>query len=172
MVDADAIYRELGKYVVCFQWLETKVVEIADFLLDPERTGRARTVLTGMAFRQLTTSADVLFAQYIANAAVENADDRKQAFHKLMVRCVQISERRNCLAHSAYLHLEAGDQLLGIIRSKGALKTGGRDGPRHAFDQEYLSPETFEEPLREIGEVGLAIGHIYLQLIHWHLGGR
>lgn len=172
MVDADAIYRELGKYIICFQWLETKIVDVANFLLDPERTGHGKAKLTGMAFGRLRTYADDLFAQYVTNAAIKNADEWKQAFHKLMDRCRQIAEHRNRLVHSAYVHLEGGDQLLGIIRSKVALKTGGEAGPRHEFDQEYLTPETFDEPLREIAEVGFAIGQTYLQLLHWHKGDK
>jgi hypothetical protein len=98
-IDEDAIYRQLGKYIVCFQWLENQIVQIASLILDPNHTGRARAVLTGMNFRQLTKSADVLFAICVAEAGVENADERKQDFHDLMIRCEKIGERRNSIAY-------------------------------------------------------------------------
>jgi hypothetical protein len=166
-MDAEPIYRQLGLYVILFQELEGRIANFANWMTDPSNSGRGRAVLTGMSFRQLLTSTEVLFAHNLRLISPSNSDEHKSNFHELMGRCLRAAEQRNTLVHSTYIHLEAGGELQEIIRSKFRLKTSGVDGGRHEIDREVITPESFDPLMREVAELVAAIGQYHLQLIHW-----
>jgi len=83
----------------------------------------------------------------------------------LLDRCRRIAERRNSVVHSAYIFLESGGQLAGILRSDLTAKNA--EGGDVAFDQEILGEESFKKTVNEIAEVAFELGQCRLQLIHW-----
>lgn len=153
--------------MVCFQWLENQISQLAIQVLDPEHTGRADAFVIGRSFRDLVRSTDLAFARHVDLVDVDNASEHKAKFHALMKRCEAVSQSRNRLVHSTYLHVEAGGELQTILRSKPGVRTGGAQGPRVEFDRAELSESSFQEHIRGAADCGFEVGQARVQIVHW-----
>jgi hypothetical protein len=167
-MDADTIYRELGKLVVCFQEIENQLIQIGCFILDPIRITDARERLGGLWFKRLTDDVEKLFLDHIDRLELEDAVDQKGNFQELVERCRKLAHYRNKLVHSTYIHLEADRELVGILRSKIEKQADAIGESTLAFDQEPMNEASFKDSLKEIAEVAFLLSQTYIQLIHWH----
>lgn len=85
-------------------------------------------------------------------------------FHELLEQCRDLAKRRNRIVHSAYIHLEGGDQLRGIMRSD---MRKAAHGPDVEFHQELLKPTSFNGVLHDMALAAFQLSQSKLQLIHW-----
>jgi hypothetical protein len=109
-MDADAIYRELGKFVVSFQWLENQLVQIICFIVDPECKSDPREKFASMWFKNLTDSVEQVLLEYIDGHVLEDAEGHKKNFRALIERCRKLGRYRNKLVHSTFLHLQRSER--------------------------------------------------------------
>ena len=116
-MDADGIYRELGKFIVCFQSLENILEQIAWRILDPEWKNDPRKQTAKLWFKVLLELVQKEYIQYIDSYELDDAEDHKKRFAHLIDQCRELADYRNRLVHSAYVHLEGGGELRGILRS-------------------------------------------------------
>jgi hypothetical protein len=78
--------------------------------------------------------------------------------------CDALRLYRNRMVHSTYVFMEAGDQLLGVLRSDM------RRGPPPdglLFDQEPMTPETHTQAMSELAVAALELSLCRVQLIAW-----
>jgi hypothetical protein len=173
-LDEDAIYRQLGRFVVTFQVLENQLVQLAGFALDPARAGfqarlgpdRAgrRRLVDELWFGELVDETRRAVGDFLDQHRGEEPEFREQ-LEVLLDRCREIARYRNKLIHSAYVFLEGGGELVGIMRSNLIAGAGDHEVD---LDQEMLTEESFEAEMAEVAEVAFEIGQCRLQLIHWY----
>lgn len=169
----DATYRQVGRLVVTFQALETELVQLASFALDPGHAGfQARLPADKKGRRPLV--ADLWFKKLVATTGESvNAflDERgmgesefRQHLGELLDKCRDLADDRNKVVHSAYLFLEGGGELAAIVRSD-MTADGGDDVE---LDQELLTDASFDAIMADMATTALEIGQCRLQLIAWH----
>jgi hypothetical protein len=81
-----------------------------------------------------------------------------------LTRCDAVRSKRNRLVHSASVFLEAGDELVGVMRSD-IFRGEGPDGL--TFDQEMLTASSFTDLTRELALLTFEVGQCHVQLRHW-----
>lgn len=163
--DEDAIYRQVGRSVVMFQALENEVLQLASYALDPEHTGRGRREAAGLWFGQLVSRTSEAVAAFLAEHRPADETDVRGRLDRLLADCGELARYRNRIVHSAYLFLEAGDDLVAVVRSD---MTRGAGEDEVDFDQEALGEASFEEAMAKIAETAFGIGQCRLQLMHWY----
>jgi hypothetical protein len=164
----DEIYRDLGRFVVFFQTLENELLLLASFALDPEHRGHGRHVAAGLPFGQLVSETWTSVGRFLDKYREDEPEFREKLRERLRLlldQCRELARYRNKVVHSAYLFLEAGDELVAIVRSD---MRRGAESSEVALDQEPLSEGSFDEAMHEIAEVAFGIGQCRLQLIHWY----
>lgn len=162
--DEDAIYRQVGRFVVMFQALENELVQLASYALDPEHSGRGRREAAGLPFGQLVSRTLEAVSAFLAEHRPADETDVGGRLDRLLDDCRQLARYRNRIVHSAYLFLEAGDELVAVVRSD---MTPGHQEDEVEFDQEPVDGGSFEEAMTKIAETAFGIGQCRLQLIHW-----
>jgi len=165
-MDTNKIYQRIGEFVVSFQWLENMLREIGWLILDPNRNEWPPNALRNLTNHDLVNKVEELYIGLIDNLDVEGQEERKDNFRSLMMTCHDIRRYRNNLLHSAYIELEAGDDVVGILRSNPKPQVDPNSGEA-LFDQEILSEETILEVMRNLAELALSLNMHYTQLIHW-----
>jgi hypothetical protein len=163
-LDEDAIYRELGRFVVTFQILENELLQLASFALDPQHIGHGRRAAANLWFGQLVDRTRTSVGEFLDEQRVEEPEFR-QGLNNLLTRCRELAHYRNRLVHSAFVFLESGEELFGIVRS---YMTSEAEENEVELDQEMLREGSFEEAITEIAEVAFELGQCRLQLIHWY----
>jgi hypothetical protein len=110
-------------------------------------------------------------------AAIPKCDlgaDLESEFNELFASCAeklhQLRRDRNRILHSAFIELKAGGEVQEILRSNPRLTTDEETG-EYLFDQEALTPESFEHEMRKMAEVALFLNRAYTQLIHRYPNG-
>lgn len=161
--DEENVYRQVGRLVVIFQALENQLFQLASFALDPEHVGHGRRSVADLWFRQLVDKTESSVGDFLDQRGRAEPDFRAR-LEALLVRCRELARYRNKVVHSAYVFLEAGGDLLGVVRSD---MTRGAEPNEVELDQELLSERSFEEAMSEIAEVAFGIGQCHVQLIHW-----
>lgn len=166
-LDPDGIYRQIGLVVVVFQSLEDVLVQICWLTTEPPYAPDGRHALAQLFFSQLVTETGQRVDAFMARHALDTSEFGKAfllRFHELLARCQTLAKHRNKIVHSAYIHFEGGDQLVGIMRSDMVKAV---DGPGVDFDQELLTPNSFDAVLQDIAQVAFGLSQSKLQLIHW-----
>jgi hypothetical protein len=162
-LDADAIYRQIGVYVVSFQHLENQLFQICWFLSEPCYSESGRRELAEKPYGWLVGETGRRVYDFLCSQNRENSEFA-EGFHTHLSQCHAIGKERNRIVHSAYIHLEAGGKLHGIVRSDMRKDS---QGPDVDFDQEYLTEQAFADELRQIAEVAIALSVDFRQLIFW-----
>jgi len=85
-MNSDLIYKNLGEFVVFFQWLENRFREIGWLILDPKRTQWPPKSLRKENFGEFIDKVHSLYNRLIDSAAPQGAEERKQAFESLLLR--------------------------------------------------------------------------------------
>ena len=166
--DEDAIYRELGRFVVVFQALENELLQLASFALDPEHIGHGQRSVADLWFGQLVDKTETSVGAFLDDHRGAEPEFRDH-LKNLLARCRELADYRNKVVHSAYVFLEAGDELIAILRSD---MTRGAEENEVELEQELLKEDSFKEVMGEIARVAFEIAQCRLQLIHWYRPGR
>lgn len=164
MMDEDAIYAAIGRFIVAIQAVESKLREMIWLCTDPEFSSSSRKPMAGESFNQTTERALATIPPFINRHGSAHAQAVLDDLQSALDGCRSLNQRRNRVVHSAYIHHEVADELHGITR---AYMKRGRDGNME-FEYEGLDEETFDSAMTELGRVLSALGQIHLQLIHWY----
>jgi hypothetical protein len=164
--EEDAIYRQIGRFVVVFQALETELLQLGSFAIDPEHTGQGRHSLADLFYKTLVDRTGENVSRFLDEHRPDVPEFR-QRVEALLVRCRELGWHRNKVLHSAYLSLEAGGKFAALVRSDMRRSKG--DGANAVvFDDEVMSEASLEEAMVDIADVALGIVRCRQQLIHWH----
>jgi hypothetical protein len=165
--NAKAIYCDIGRYVVIFQALEGELLQICWLLAEPAYDPSAQAALAQMPFKRLVRETSVRIGTFRDERGLDDTEFRRgfwSRFHDLLAHCREIADLRNTIVHSAYVHLEAGGELHGILRSHMRAKPGAGEAE---FDQEFLAARSFDQALRDLSLTTWHLGQCRMQLIHW-----
>jgi hypothetical protein len=161
--DSDEVYRQLGIFVVSFQYVESRLAEICWLLTEPPYADGERQVLAQLPYGRLVQETRDRFAAFLERRQLDRPEfvERSQ---RVLDECRDLGHLRNRIVHSAYVHLEAGGELQGIMRSN-LRHHGANDDPED--DIEFLSLESFKDTLTGLAHTAFTLGQLQTQLIHW-----
>jgi hypothetical protein len=161
--DADEVYRQLGIFVVSFQHVESKLAEICWLLTEPPYADGERQILAQLPYGRLVQETRDRIAAFLERRRLDRPQfvERSQ---RVLDECRNLGHLRNRILHSAFVHLEAGGELRGIMRSN--LRHHSTDDDPED-DIEFLSPESFTDTLTGLAHTAFALGQLLVQLIHW-----
>jgi hypothetical protein len=178
----DAIYHQLGRFVVVFQGLETQLVLLASYAIDPANAGHQarmpptrkgrRVLVSDLWFKDLVDAAREGVSAFLDEYRREEPafqqiePEFRERVNDLLDQCLKLATYRNKVIHSAYLFLEGGGEFVAIVRSD--MSEGLPNGNTVELDQEVLTEDSFEAAMAEIANVAFEIGQCRLQLIHWY----
>ena len=165
-MNIEVIYKNLGEFVVSFQWLENLYREIGWFIIDPERKHWPPKTLRTDRTNILINKVQKLYCDVIDGIAPEDAEERKQSFEEIVEKTHALCKYRNKLIHSAYIEIKAGGQVFGLVRSNPKLKEDPISGEL-LWDQENLTANSFKDGMKQIAEIAWPLNLHYMQLIHW-----
>jgi hypothetical protein len=163
ILDPDGIYRQIGIYVVSFQHLEDQLIQICWFLTEPPYSDTGRRPLVDHTYSSLIGETGRRVYAFLCRQEKEGSDFARR-FHARLFRCREIGQDRNRVVHSAYVHLEGGDELRAIVRSDMRKEKGG-EGVE--FDRQYLTTQSFDAELKRLAETVFELGIDLRQLIAW-----
>lgn len=166
MMNVNLVYQKLGEFVVSFQWLENRFREIGWLILDPKRTEWSPRSLRTESFNELIDKVQKMYFELISRISPEDADERKRAFEGIIRETNLLRLYRNNLIHSAYIELQSGGEVFGLIRSNPKLKEDPTSN-KIFWDQEALTEESFESGMKRMADVAIQLNLHYTQLIHW-----
>lgn len=166
MDDLEKAYKSIGELVVTFQWVENKYRDIGWFILDPERKDWPPMELRKETTYDLMNKVLALFSDLVKDSSFPNGDEKLEQFQKVTDDLQEFRKFRNRMLHSAYIEMKAGGEVVGLVRSDPKLAVD-KDTGELIFDQEAFSEKVVHERLAEIGEPVIALGQIYIQLLHW-----
>jgi hypothetical protein len=163
ILDPDGIYRQIGIYVVSFQHLENQLMQICWFLNKPPYSETGRRALAEKKYSWLVGETGRHVHAFLCDKGKEESDFARR-FHACLSRCRAIGKDRNRIVHSAYVHLEGGGELRGIVRSDMRREKGGGDVE---FDHQHLTEQSFDAELKHLAATVFELGIARTQLIHW-----
>ena len=168
----EKIYQRIGEFAVSFQWLENKLREIGWFILDPERAEWPPKNLRNLTNEKLIHRIHELFIEALPKCRLPA--ELEEEFKESMDSCAQILHQlrrdRNRILHSAFIELKAGGEVQGLVRSDPRLGVDEETGET-LFDQEYLTPNSFDSEMQKMAEAALFLSRVYTQLIHRYPDG-
>jgi hypothetical protein len=165
--DANPMYEAMGKYVIAFQWFVNRLWLAASFAEHPSQNQSDRWALVDLSVGQLISRFEKTATAFVLRWAPDEANSFSEVLKALVDKCHAARLQRNRLLHSAYVHLEAGGELYGIMRSDITWR-GATDSDHPSFDQEIASPQLFAAELDNVVQTGIEVNQLYLQLIHWY----
>lgn len=168
IVDQQALtYQRIGEYVVSFQWIENKLREIGWHILDPNKQEWPPKPLRNLDNQKLIDKVHGLFQNAITKCELK--PELEKEFIESFSMCVEslhnLRRQRNRILHSAFIEMQAGGEVVGVLRSNPKIATDGETG-EVLFDQEVLSPNSFKKDMQEMAEQALFLNRAYMQLIH------
>ena len=166
------IYQRIGEFAVSFQWLENKLRKIGWFILDPDRSEWPPKGLRSLTNEKLINRVHELFIEALPKCKLpeEVEQEFKNSMDSYAEILHQLRRDRNRILHSAYIELKAGGEAQGLVRSDPRLGVDEETGEA-LFDQEYLTPNSFDSEMKKIAETALFLNRIYTQLIHRYPNG-
>lgn len=161
--DADEIYRQLGIFVVSFQYVESRLAEICWLLTEPPYADGERQPLAQLTYGQLVLETRTRITALRKRREPDQPEFLEES-ERVLDGCRNLGYLRNRIVHSAYVHLEARGEVQGIVRSN--LR---RQDPAEAAedDVEFLGPRSLVESLSGMAQTAFALGQLQLQLAHW-----
>lgn len=156
-------YHQLGRFIVDFQDIESSVNDLLELLADKADGEVIRILTNDLEYRKRLNTADVLFARFVD---LRNNTDTsaKGEFHKLIVKLVDLGERRNELVHSRYNAWFNVDGNEGLLRRNSKLR--GSKGEREEKEEE-LQPGAFDQDLQRLAAAAARLEAFRLQVIRW-----
>jgi hypothetical protein len=173
VTDGSRLYQRIGEYVVVFQGLENKFREIGWLIQDPHRKEWPPRSLRSLTTEKLIDRVKELYLELLDGLKIDEAvrQDRKAEFEVLCITCHDIRRYRNTLLHSAYIELEAGGEVVALLRSDPKLRINPETGEIE-YDQEILSEDGIVKEMQKVGEIFVRLDRHYRQLIHWAPFGK
>jgi hypothetical protein len=159
------IYQRIGEFAVSFQRLESQVREIGWLLVDPHRTEWPPTQLRKLANHDLLERVKALYVERVSRFPGVGGQDYCDSFQFVIERAHKARQTRNDLLHSAFVELEAGGEVHGIMRVNLKLVVD-EDGERQVAS-ELLTDAGLSSRLAALGQLSVAVNMHYTQLIHW-----
>jgi hypothetical protein len=162
--DADEVYRQIGIFIVSFQYVESKLAEICWLLTEPPYADGERQILAQLPYGRLVQETRDRVAAFLERRQLDRPKfvDLSQ---RVLDECRDLGHLRNRMVHSAYIHLEATGELQGIMRSN--LRHHGTNDDPQQDDIEFLGPESFTDTLTGLAHTAFTLGQLHIQLIHW-----
>lgn len=166
------IYKRIGEFVVCFQWIENKLREIGWLILDPERYSWPPTDLRNITNHDLINKVHSLFIKAISECDLDTELETEfiESFNSCKENLHKLRRNRNRILHSAYIELKAGGKIQEVLRSNPRLEIDYESG-EYIFDQEILQPNSFDKEMKIMAEEAMFLNRAYLQLIHRYPDG-
>lgn len=96
------------------------------------------------------------------NLSKELEAELKDSFDSCLPTLHKIRRKRNSILHSAFIQLKAGGEVVRIMRSNPRLERD-KDSDEYLWDQEYLTEDSFETEMRQMGEVWFFLNRVYCQ---------
>lgn len=162
----EAVYQDLGRVVVAFEWLQNELVQLAGFGKDPEPHGHGPDALSNLLFEDLVDATETSVGAFLDD---HRGDGREPEFRErlraLLDQCRLLARERNKIVQSAYVFLEAEGAVAGIVRSD--IRKEGEPNEVE-LDLEWPAEGSLDDVMRKVGEVGSEIRQCRLQLIAWH----
>jgi hypothetical protein len=123
VLDPDGIYRRIGVYVVSFQHLENQLFQLCWFLTEPAYSESGRRALAEKTYSWLVGEAGRRVYGFLCSQGKDESDFARR-FRSHLHECREIGRDRNRVVHSAYIRLEGGGELRGIVRSDARREKG------------------------------------------------
>lgn len=143
--------------------LENQIWQLGVLALGHRTSDRSRRQLTGLTFKELCERTQrAVYARL--DALGRPAPEYRARVEAVLERCDALREQRNRTVHSAYVFLEAGGELRGVMRSD---LTRGPAPDGLEFDQEMLSESSFRGVTIELAATAFEVGQCRIQLIAW-----
>jgi hypothetical protein len=100
------IYRRIGEFVVCFQWLENRIREIGCYILDPDRKEWPPPTLRDESTSLLFKKVQKLFLDALPRCDLgpELEQDSRDSFAEYAARFDMMWRTRNQILHSPTLN--------------------------------------------------------------------
>lgn len=166
-MDEDAIYKRIGEFVVCFQFVENQLRQIGQFILDPARNAWPRKRLRKKTSKNLADNVARLYDEAIHLCGLQASEENefRDDFHNLIRKFHELRRARNRFIHSAYIELKADGEIQALLRSNSQTEPNPMSGEEER-DQEILLPEPFQKEFETMGQLAFRLRRHYLQLIH------
>src|SRR5262245_38497996 len=100
-ITEDAIYREIGKVHVFFQYLENELLEIAWFCIE-----RPAPFVPQSGFKKTVTYTKQLVRRFLDQAGVSSDAPLRHRFASAFTLAIRAANERNRMVHSLYRHHE------------------------------------------------------------------
>ncbi len=149
--------------MVAFQVLENQLWQLGSLALDPGHVGHGRRTLADLTFFKLCQAAEAAVLAAL-DAQSREATQFRSRLRVIMDRCDELRIARNLLIHSTYVFVEAGGELVGIMRSD---VSAAADNHEVEFDQEWLDADSFEDAIERAALLAFEVSQCRIQLIHW-----
>lgn len=157
--ESELFYSFVGKYVISFQWMESKIEQIILLAHGHEKWDETQENLSRLKNEEKIN----LFSDLVLNSdafdrvSIEGWYDQ---FEKLINRLHDERRRRNDLLHAQYIFefLALGEPILKANRY--------RKGGNFTRTQEPLSPDRRDEIMTEMANIAFDLSSVCLQLVH------
>jgi len=132
--------------------------------MDPDRKDWPPKGLRALTNEKLIDKVHDLFLQALPRCklGLELEADFTTSFAVCAEELHELRRDRNRILHSAFIELEAGGEVVGLMRSDPRLTVDEETGDV-LYDQEMLTPESFATGMRRMGEAAMFLGRAYIQ---------
>jgi hypothetical protein len=120
MLNHDALHALLGRFVLTFQAVEAKMVELTVQIVDADPEYVA-TLTAELEFNAKARALEVIYARYAETHSPSDAAPRSE-IHQLMTKILDLATRRNELVHSFYAPWITVDGEAALARTPTRLK--------------------------------------------------
>lgn len=167
------IYQRIGEFAVSFQWLEHKLREIGWFILDPVRKNWPPNDFRSLTNEKLIDTIHGLFIQALPCCKLDATLETnfRTSFASCVEQLHQLRRDRNRILHSAFIELKASGEVRGLMRTNPRFEVDEESG-QVLYDQELLTPESFDQEMRKMAEAALFLSTAYSQLIQRYPNGE
>lgn len=166
------VYQRIGEFTVSFQLLANKLREIGWYLIDPDRSHWPPKGLRSLTNERLVDRVYELFLEALPQFKL--APELEANFRSSSALCVkdlhQLRRHRNLILHSAFIELQSGGEVVGLMRSNPKLGFDEETGEL-LYDHELLTPESFTAAMRKMGDTATFLARAHLQLVHRYPNG-
>ena len=160
LMQEDAIYQQIGRFIVMFQRAEQKLTELLVLMAGAD-VEFIRILVNELEYSERVKAADVMFGRFFD---LRNNPDQsvKAQFHALMVELLRLGERRNEIVHSKYTTFISVKGVAGLRRENSKLKTSR--GRREVKEYDHL-PGSFEKDFKRLSAAHQLLEDFRLKVI-------
>ena len=160
-------YKALGEFVIVFQWVENVYRQMGWFIINPERTEWPPMELRKETNYALINKVTKMFIDLTTRYSLPGGAEKAKEMQELRDTFHELRKYRNCLLHSAFVELKAGDDIHGYLRSNPDVGVDPESGEL-IYDQEEFTADLIYSKLREYGDSMFRLNVNYVQILHWY----